>query len=754
MMDFETENNNKPDLDAEITELEELHHTATELFKLAEEGWQDVRENALADNDFYNGNQWDSDLIAVAKLKKEPTLTVNRLPTFVKQIENELRQREMTINVNSTDAVGSEKTAEVFAGIIRAIEKDSHAKSHYIHAAGENGALVGGFGFLKVNVDYVSREGFDQKITISSVKDPMKIIPDPSALEPDMSDAQYWFEVEDYPEAVFKRNWPQAECRSVDMFPVGASESNWIVGDSIRVARFWYKEEQVVTRYMMDDGSVVTENSVQGYTHDGDNDDIHEDDMTEVQLALKEGKVILRSRNVVECVIRWVDFNGAEILDQGDFAGDFLPFVAVCGPTSIVDGVRDIRGLIRNAKDSQRMLNYMASSAARRIASANKSPWIVDASSIAQYKKYWENTNTENFPFLPYDSTDANNQGKPLPAPQRADQTGQIQDLLMAAEKFENDLRSTMGIFDAGIGNAQGDRQSGVAISRLGDQGRSGNYHFTDSLTRSIEQVGRILINLIPKIYDTPRAIRTMNAQGEQEVVMINQIFEQNGKAELYNLSEGDFDVAIDIGPGFASAKQEAIEKLIALGQMYPNMLPAVADIIASNLDYAGKEVVQKRLLKLGISQMPTVFADDDEQLPPQAIAQLEEMKAQLQALTDQSKALQEQNQQLTFEKQAKTLEHQNSMAKLERQAENDRMRLEMEAANDEKQEEMRAYREALLAEEKNSLTEMKIRSDSAQRSAQLTQSTVKDHGTQADEVLADVLPKVDAMVDRTVTTE
>jgi len=183
-------------------------------------------------------------------------------------------------------------------------------------------------------------------------------------------------------------------------------------------------------------------------------------------------------------------------------------------------------------------------------------------------------------------------------------------------------------------------------------------------------------------------------------------------------------------------------------------MLPAVADIIASNLDYAGKEVVQKRLLKLGISQMPTVFADDDEQLPPQAIAQLEEMKAQLQALTDQSKALQEQNQQLTFEKQAKTLEHQNSMAKLERQAENDRMRLEMEAANDEKQEEMRAYREALLAEEKNSLTEMKIRSDSAQRSAQLTQSTVKDHGTQADEVLADVLPKVDAMVDRTVTTE
>ena len=109
-------------------DLDDLLATAKELFEKADDGWRDVRERALADARFYNGEQWDEQLLKVAKLRKEPSLNVNRLPVFVKQIENELRQREMAITVHSTDEAGSDETAEIFTSLIRSIEQQSQHK--------------------------------------------------------------------------------------------------------------------------------------------------------------------------------------------------------------------------------------------------------------------------------------------------------------------------------------------------------------------------------------------------------------------------------------------------------------------------------------------------------------------------------------------------------------------------------------------------------------------------------------------------
>lgn len=730
--------------------LSELLDTAKSYFHEAENGWRTVRQTALDDLRFYRGVQWDAQLLRVAKVKQEPTLTVNRLPNFVKQVENELRQRELNVSVHALDEAGSDDVANVFSGIIRAIEQDSHAKSHYIHAAGENGALVPGFGYIKIEVEDVTSgrsklrpEDFLQKIKITSVKDPMKILADPTSMEPDFSDSNYWFEFEDYSEKEFKRLFPRAQHSSAEMFPIGAAQSKWIGENGIRVARFWYKEESVVIHYLLKDGSVISSRELQGPEHeDSDSDDyLNADGSTIRTLSEDEEQVIdpvkgeipvLRRREVVECKIKWCDFSGAEILNEGEWAGDYFPFAAVTGPITINDGVRDIRGIIRYAKDSQKMLNYMASSTARRIASANKAPWIVEASSIKNYKRFWDTANTENWSYLPYDALDANGNLRNIPPPTRADQTGQIQDLLAAAQKFEDDLKATIGIYDAGLG-ATPNEQSGVAIKTLAQQGQNANYHFSDNLVRSIQHVGRILVNLIPKIYDTPRVVRMVDADGKVSNVAINQIFEKNGEATAYYLTEGDYGVTIDVGPAYANSKQAAVEQMLEMARVNPNILPFIQDIIAGNMDFNGKKVVQDRLQKLLARTAPEMLEGTPQaDVPPQALAAMQQQSVVIKQLSDELMALQQEYQKTKSLLDNKIIEHQQDMELEDLRFRNQMLLQKNKSDGDAVMESLKAIREDQNNLREKELTEIKTHLSHTEKMIELTMTALEKFGPDA----------------------
>lgn len=729
-------------------DLNSLREQAMDLFKQAEAGWREIRLQALEDLAFFHGKQWDEQLINIARLKKEPTLQVNRLPQFVKQIENELRQRDMAITVAATDEIGSDDTANIFTGLIRGIEARSNAKAHYIHAAGENGALVPGVGYLKVEVDYADASGFNQDISIKSVKDPMTIICDPNALEPDFSDAEYWFEFQDYPEKTFKKLFPRAECTTSDMFPLGVSNTGWIKDKMIRVARFWYKEERSITYFLLDDGTVEVEERVDSIVDD-------EEDSKRYAMVGEDKKAILRERRVTDCVVKWMDFSGAEVLNEGEWAGKHFPFVAVTGPMSIIDGKRDIRGIIRFAKDSQQMLNFMASSAARRIASANKSPWIVDMKSISAYKDAWARANRDNMPFLPYDAYDVNSNGRQNPPPTRADQSGQIQDLLMAAEKFENDLKATIGIYDAGLGATPND-QSGVAIKTLAQQGQNANFHFSDNLTSALKRLGEILVDMAPKIYDTERIVKIVGADRQERMVKINGLVQEKGEMKEYNLRDaaGHYGVTINVGPAYATQKQAAIEQMLELCRVNPNIMPYVQDIIAGNMDFEGKEVVRDRLLKVLAIQAPQVIDNPDvPDVPPQVVAAMQQQSAMIEQLSVALQEMQTEYAKLQFTLQSKQAEHQFAMEKARQDAELQAVLEAQKTASQKDIEIMRAEREMRVATAEADMQAVKTQLAHTEKMMQLVMQAMKQFGTQADEVIADILPPSGAIVDGTVNT-
>ena len=671
---------NEEDTEDLTEQLEEILEAGKDRFQKSMDAWAKIRMNALDDLKFYKGDQWSQDLQRVGSVRKEPTLTVNRFPQFVKQVENELRKQQISVNVYPTDEVGSEDTAQIFAGLIRDIERKSYAQSAYIHAAGEAGAMVPGFGFLKLDTVYSGAGGFNQEIRIQSPQDPFKIIPDGDAIEPDGSDATCWFEFEDYSIDAYKRVFPDSEMATTDLQVPGAALSKWVGGNGIRVVKYWYKEEIEAIEYLLEDGTTV--NNIGWYNPNDEETEREDDRKASPGDKSNAQKAILRTRNVVETKVKWVIFNGVEVLSHGEWADSEFPFVSVYGPMLIVDGERDIRGIIRHAKDSQKMLNYMASSAVRRIGSSNKAPWIVDAKSIKGYENQWKSANTENWSMLPYNSIDPDNPNRPLPAPQRADQTGQINDLLAAAAKFENDLKATIGIYDAGLGATPND-QSGVAIKTLAAQGQNSNAHWSDALQRGIQRLGYLLIRLIPKIYDTPRVVRIIGDDSNEKLVKINQMFVENGEQKMHDLTTGDYGISVSAGPAYATRKAQSLDQIIKLVGGDPAILPFIQDILIGEMDFDKAKVIQDRLRKVLAKNAPYVLEQEGQvEVPPQAQAAMAQQGQMIQQLSAELHATHDALQKLQLEKMTKQIEHQQELALIQ---EKHRADMELEVAKAER---------------------------------------------------------------------
>jgi hypothetical protein len=690
---------------------------AKRLFDICSNSWKDVRTKALADLEFYQGNQWDKAVLAAGANKKEPTLSVNRLPQFVKQIENELRNREINISVVQTDEEGSDKTANILNGLIRHIQNDSKATQHYIHAAGESGALVPGFGFLKVDIEPVSSRNWsdNKKLMINSVFDPFTILPDFTAQTVDFRDANYWFEIVDYSESEYKQEFPHSKMASLDVDASGLNAEAWGLMNSseqtIRVVRYWYKEQINYVKYLLEDGTEVDSLRYERPIIDQSKSDAEMDGRLPFPTKEDNGasqKVVSRTKEVVRTDIKWMDINAVEILREGEWAGQYFPFVAVCGPQTVVNGLRDIRGIIRYAKDSQKMLNYMASSIARRIGSANKSPFIADKRSIAPYERQWTSANTENWSVLLYDAF-RDNPAVPgelvaNPVPQRADQTSQITDLLQASQHWNDELKATIGIYDAGLG-ATPNEQSGIAIKTLAQQGNNSNLHFSENLVSAIEQLGCILIDLIPKVYNTPRTIRIVNPDSTEEIVKINQMFNENGKNKKYDLNDGEYGVKVTAGPAYATRQAAALEQILELTRVDPQTMPILQDIMVGAMDFPGADIAKERLLKLFAANFPMLQDEQDEEVPPRAQAALSQQQMMIKKLTEELTVLHQEYEKASLIIKTDTVKVQGSIA-LEK----------LKAQNDERIELMRAEREKLESDRKVMMEEVKARLDHTEK--------------------------------------
>jgi len=674
-------------LDKELTrkldqEDRDLIHLVRRKFNKTMSNWKEIREDAVSDQKYYTGLQQDTTESRALRAKGgSPQIQVNMIPNFVQQVENSIRQQNIGISVHPTDETGTEETAKILQGIIRHIEHQSQAKTAYLWAAGSHGALVPGFGFLKIETEYCdSRNGkpvWDQEIFIRGVKDPMKILPDYFAQMPDFSDSEFWFEFEELAKDVYIERYADSKlagptCK--DWSGLGAAiGSSWMNSNSCRIVKYWYKVPTIRHFCIFEDGTegfldefgakindkgemeIIDPAKATLYPTVLDEDEMErmalarefdaksdpgapQDDypITDTMVPVDHLAKILRKREVTEYEVKWILTNGFEILDRGDWNDSEFPFVGVIGQDVIIDGKRDIHGIVRYAKDPQKMVNFFTSQVVRRVDAANKSAWIAAAESIPEpQRRYWDNANIDNRATLYYQSYDE--QGRQLPAPTRGDAIEPaVQQMMAGAAMMSQSIKATIGIYEAGLGQTVGDRQSGNAIDTLAERGEINNFHFSDNLVMSIKRLGKLLVRLIPKIYDAPRTVRMVGLDDEADLVKINQMFAENGQMKEYNIKDcTGYDVVIDTGPTYASKKSQMVDNMLKFASIEPTLMPFLADLIAKNMDWDTTGAVSERIQLVQAQQFPWLVQSqqgDIAKLPPEAKAMIMTLQKQLQS--------------------------------------------------------------------------------------------------------------------------
>ena len=627
----------------------EILEIAKKRFKLAEEAEIDIRKEALEDVRFRAGEQWPDEIKMARSLDGRPCLTINKLPQHVRQVTNDQRQNRPAIKVSPVDDKADKEIANVLQGIVRHIEYNSNADVAYDTAF--EGAVVKGFGYFRVITDYVDPASFEQEIKIKPIRNHFTVYLDPHAQEPDGSDINWGFVFEDISHEDYKEQYKNSDLANMsDWESVGDSRPNWVSKDTCRIAEYFYKTNEEVEIVLLNNKEVLRKS-----------------DLPEI---LPEGIEVVAERTTQIPLVKWCKMNAVEILEETDWPGQWIPIIPVYGDIIELDGKLIREGIIRHARDPQRMYNYWATSETETIALAPKAPFIGAAGQFEGFENQWKTANVKNHAYLEYNQITI--AGQPAPAPQRNSFEAPVAAITNARMQSIEDLKSTTGIYDASLGN-RSNETSGVAIRQRTSQSQTSNFHFVDNLSRSLRHLGRILVDLIPKVYDTPRAVRIIGEDREEKIVYINQVFEDKGKPKLFDLSLGKYDVTVSTGPSYATKRQEMVDTLLSLVQSYPQMAQFTGDLLVKNMDFQGGDEIAERLKR---TIPPEIIGEDKEQgnqpIPPQVQAQMQQMNQMVEQLTQQLNQAQDTLSQKSLELQSKErieeLKLQLEYAKLEMQ--------------------------------------------------------------------------------------
>ena len=636
---------------------------AREAFDLAAETENENRLAYIDDVKFARlEEQWPLEVQQQRRLEGRPCLTINKLPPLIRQVVNDARQNKPAITCHPADSEADPETALILDGIIRQIEYASSADVAYDTAL--ECSVTGGFGYIRVALDYARDDTFEQDICIKRVADPLCVYGDPYSTAADSSDWNNAFYTDMLTKKQFKARFKDAE--QVDWESDFRDCRDWIEGDNVRVAEWWTREETVkqIVAVNLDPMALPDDlfNAMRGTAEPLPIFDLSVYEKNKPFFDAIGAQVVGSPRPVKGHKVRCRLMSGAEVLEETDWAGKYIPIVPVYGEEINLEGKRYFRSMIRSAKDAQRMFNYWRTNATEMVALAPKAPFIGPKGAFDSDAANWSTANTATHPYLEYDG--------PTP-PQRQQFDGSPIGALQEALNASDDMKAITGIYDASLG-ARSNETSGRAIIARQREGDVSTFAYIDNLSRGIAQVGRIIVDLIPHVYSAPRILRILGPDKKAQIVASApagqappQMPPKPGQApqmpgmppapsedddgdnvsgpdlaRVYDLTTGTYDITVEAGPSYSTRRQEAAEQMMQFVQAMPMAAPVIGDLIASNLDWPGAKEIGKRLKAM----LPPQAAGADPQLMQaqqqlqMAGAQVQQMQQQLEAAkTDQS---------------------------------------------------------------------------------------------------------------------
>ena len=594
--------------DTSLSDYDPRIDKAKKFLKMANDADTMNRQEALEDLKFVNGDQWPVELQNSRNLESRPVLTINKLDGYCRQVVNQMRQQRPRVRVHGVNNQADAKIAEIIQGVIRHIEVNSNADNAYDTAA--DYAVRCGWGFIRVRTDYTDADSFEQEIYIDPVDNPFTVYYDINSVAPDGSDAEECLITMMMPKKVFSDIYPDAEVDSFNQRGTGDSQSEWITKEDIRIAEYYYTERKKTKLVMLSDGTTS-----------------FKEDLPSQDSLDAAGIYVLDERDTFRKYIKYCKLTAIEILEEREWPGKYIPVIPVYGRQVVIGDKRKKFGMVRHGKDVQRMYNFWQTSLTESVALAPKAKWLLAEGQDEGHESDWAQANVKSLPVLKYKQTDI--EGRPAPTPSRLQPEPPPAGVMAAAATIDNDIKTLMGIFDPaqlGQGNV-----SGKALNGQIQQMDLTNFDFYDNLTKSIAQVGKVCLDLIPKIYDTQRVLRIIGDDGKPDMVTLNERKQDEmGVIKVLNdVTVGKYDVVMETGPGYNSKREAAVDAMMPLVGANQKLFEVAGDLVFRNMDFPGADIIADRLAATN----PLAQLDEKSDIPPQVQMQLMQNKAQMQQM-------------------------------------------------------------------------------------------------------------------------
>lgn len=550
-----------------------------------------VNDMRFANGDSDNGYQWPNAIRQSRDTDNRPCLTINVVRQHNLIISNEMRKNKSSVKFLGMGNGATQESANVVRDIYRHIEYISNAQSAYTTA--RDFMIAAGKGYWRVVTDYAHGDTMDQEIFIRPIKDPLSVYLDLDIVEHDGSDARFGFIFDDVPKEDFEAAYPELKDVGTNgPLGVGSVQDDWISNEKIRVCEYFRK--------------VPKEDQLVSFVHGGRRHQLRRSKLhADMYNSIVKDPQTL-TRIVYDEEIEWYLIVGEQIADRTTWPGRFIPIVRCVGEEMVINGIYDCKGHTRAMKDSQRMYNYNASAQIEFVALQNKVPYIGAIEAIEEYEPLWNTANMVNHSYLPFKSRD--NQGNEIPAPARQQPPAASPGYQQGMETAFQQMMMTSGQWQNQMG-MNGNERTGAAIQKRQDQGDTATYHFNDNYAEALKYTGRIILDLIPKVYDTKRTRQIIGEDGIDYELEIDpgarQAFFQhvahNGQVvkRVLNPALGRYDVASDVGPEYGSKRDETKEAIALLLTQAPGLTNLIGDLFISSLDFDKAQEAAIRLKRM-----------------------------------------------------------------------------------------------------------------------------------------------------------
>lgn len=553
-------------------------------------------------------DQWDVDTRQMRQSLFKPVLQFNKLTPVIRGILGEQRNNSPALTVRGGDKT-KQSDVDLREMIIRQVHYNSD--SDIVYQIASKHALECGWGAARVTIEYEKGNTFDRCLYIRPITDFQAAFWDPCAQLGDKSDGDFCGVYIVMSKDHFKKIYPHIEN------PQSAPSSGtnyylrWTGREDILVCEIYYKDYYNKTIYELSDGKVVDKKELDEIMQRQENFMLI-NDMNDV-LDFEPIEVI-NERSIKDYKIKHVKFIQNQILEETDWPGSILPIVYFEGDSTVIDGERIPLPYIQDGIDQQKLINYIGSETAYAILRARKETVIGTPEMFNGFEEEWQDSGKVQGA-LRYNLDKGEK-------PQFINPPVLNEALINLHQVFIQDLNQSLGRFE----ESRGENSNAISGRAINARQRAANNPvnlYNDNWQRGIEQIGKILLDLIPHVYDRNRTIIGMGKDNVSMPIEINRpgkfVFNFDGEGidrEIENdMSIGEYDVEIRVDGSYDAQRAEAMGILIDLARVNPAISNLIPDLLAEN---SGLENTQKLIERFKTLLPPDILAKEEgKPLPP-----------------------------------------------------------------------------------------------------------------------------------------